>query len=303
MRIIPRTLIAAVIVVACTTFLPQRETAKAASEDRPQIGTLNGQPLLGVKQARAINTFVAKYNRMPSSSADNQEIASITAKQNCPIIQWAVRNAARETAKHSLGINASPGEIAQASNAYWALNGDPKIEFTREQTRQLTRYQALTAVLDQHQDPQKVYQNMLAPIGESQIGWETDLKQVQWQWPQIRDSVAKEAAGVATWTLEGYKKTKEAASQKLLEDQNLDDTVDDQLAAQDAHFRADLNEYRKNRKGNVWLKQGATTSPYMDQARQQFWQSRYAEQQVRLNDPTLASQCQLGSMGVKVASN
>lgn len=301
MRIIPRTFIAAVVVIACTTFLLQGESAKAASDDRPQIGTLNGQPLLGVKQARAINTFVAKYNRMPSGSADNQEVASITAKQNCPIIQGAVRNAAREVAKHGLGIYASPDEIEQASNAYWALNGDPKIEFTREQTRQLTRYQALTAVFDQHQDPEKVFQAMLAPIGESQIGWETDLKQLQWQWPQIRDSVAKEAAEVANWTLEGYKKTKDAASRKLLEDQKLDDGVDNELAAQDPQFRADLNEYRKNRKGNVWLKQGATTSSYMDQARQQFWQSRYAEQQVALNDPKLAQQCQLGSMSVKAA--
>lgn len=296
------TLIAAVL-IALATLLLQNGTVKAESEDRPQIGTLNGQPLLGAKRSHAINTFIAKHNQMPSSAADNQEVADIATRQTCPIIEGAIRNAARDAEKRSLGIYVSPEEIAQASKAYWALHGDPKAEFTHEQTRRLTLYQAETAVFDQHQDPEAVYQKLLAPIGESHTGWEADLRQWQWQWPQIRDSVAKEAAVVAAWTLEGYMKAKDAASQKLLEDQKLDDSVDDQLATQDSQFRADLSEYRKHRNGNIWLRNGAPASAYIAQKRNEFWLSRYAQQQLTLNDPKLANQCELTNAGVKIAGS
>src|SRR5262249_60600185 len=141
------------------------------SDDRPQIGTLNGQPLLGAKRSHAINTFIGKHNQLPTSAADNQEVTDIATKQTCPVIEGAIQNAARDAQKHSLGIYVSPEEISQASKEYWALNGDPKAEFTREQTRRLSLYQAETAVFDQHQDPEAVYQKVLAPIGESHTAW------------------------------------------------------------------------------------------------------------------------------------
>jgi hypothetical protein len=110
----------------------------------------------------------------------------------------------------------------------------------------------------------------------------------------------------AAITMDGWKQAHEAQFQKIMADRKLDDSVDAQIAAGDPQFRTYLNEYHQR---GTWVTpveyqsdMPQADAAYLKQKRSEFWQSRYAQQQVTLNDPALADQCQLGStLGVKIA--
>src|SRR5215813_14157537 len=97
----------------------------------PQIGTLNGQPLLGAKPSRALNAFVTKHGHEPQTQADQQEIAALAAKNNCDELGRAVRQSAREQEKQLLAVHVSPDEVAEATKQYWATH-DAAQEFQQQ---------------------------------------------------------------------------------------------------------------------------------------------------------------------------
>jgi hypothetical protein len=162
--------------------------------------------------------------------------------------------------------------------------------------------------LDQGQDPDKVYQAQIAPLGQPKNVWEANL--VQWRDPESRAKLAKTAATFTKLTAADMNKGMAKATQELLEKQKLDDAVDTQLAAEDPQFRTYLDEWRKGFvrptpfewKGPSNME--ASHLNYLKAKRDEFWRARYAEQQVTLNDPTLADQCNLGTtLGAKVAGS
>jgi hypothetical protein len=114
-----------------------------------------------------------------------------------------------------------------------------------------------------------------------------------WSRPEGRAALAKMASNASQWTVDKVKQGQDASSRAALERRKVDDAVDEQLATQDQQFRADLATERKGASGNVWKWTAGPQSEHLVQTRQQYWQARYAEQHVTLNDPNLAAHCQL----------
>ena len=288
-----------IAILVGTTAAFQLRDADVSADERTQIGTINGKPLLGAKPSQALNTFTMKHGQPPATDTDRQELAAITTKNDCEAVNTAIKGAARDSEKARLGVYVSPDEVAEATKQYWAIH-DPSQDMQKQRAHWIANSQAASAVFDQHQDPEKVYQTLLAPIGENHQAWEINLK--RWSRPEARAALTKMAAAASNWNVETFKKGMQSSAQQMLERRKVDDAVDSQLAAQDSHYRTDLAEQKKGASGNIWQGREGPQSDYLIQKRQQFWQSRYAEQQVKLNDPNLATQCQLDSIGVKVAA-
>src|SRR5205085_6219409 len=141
--------------------------------------------------------------------------------------------AVSEIQTRRFAISVSSDEIAEASEAYWKLH-DPKEEFEKNRKRWVNYNEAASEVFDQHQDPEKVYQALMVPLGDPpslarQI-WQANL--VQWSRPEGRASLARMATIAAKWTFDDFKKRLDKPSRQMLEKQKLDDAIDDQLAAQ-----------------------------------------------------------------------
>jgi hypothetical protein len=271
------------ILVGAAAF--QLRKGDVSVDDRAQLGTINGQPLLGEKPSRALNTFIAKHGNAPVTDADKQEVASITAKNNCDAVKESIMEAARGSEKAKLGVYVSPDEVAEATKQYWETH-DPSQDMEHQRAHWIANSQAVAAVLDQHQDSEKVYQTMLAPIGENHQAWQINL--TRWRRPEARTALDNMAAKATRWNLDAWKKGMDDASRAALERRKVDDAVDDQLATQDQQFRADLATQRKGASGNIWRWSGGPQTEYLLQTRQQYWQARYAEQHVTLSDPNLA---------------
>jgi hypothetical protein len=104
------------------------------------------------------------------------------------------------------------------------------------------------------------------------------------------------------WNSETVKPGIAKDMERMLLSRKLDEAVIADLAAKDPQFHKYLEEHQKQ--GGIPLGQGVPiTTPglqYISDKINEFWRSRYAQQQVTLDDPKLASQCQLAAFGVKV---
>jgi hypothetical protein len=281
--------------------------AAALAADGPQIGTINGQPIFGKNPQRTIDSFISKHGKPPASSADQQELASIAAQDNCNIVRDKVSQVAEAGLKTRYAIAVSPEEVA-VSKQYWQTH-DPNAELQQSQTQYTTWSQAATDLYEKNQGPEAVYQAVIKPFDSSRgvpeqasrLAYQANL--VRWRDPAVRAKLASSAVHWNKTTVADRKKGQDRADQLLLEKRKLEDAIDNQLAAQDPQFRSDLAQLRQTRAAqynNPWLERPG--SDYMKQKRGEFWQAHYAQQQVTLNDPKLADQCQLGStLGVKVA--
>ena len=104
------------------------------------------------------------------------------------------------------------------------------------------------------------------------------------------------AAGPREWSLEKAKEGMVKGMERMLLSQKLDEAVIAKLTAEDPQFRADLKQ-------NPLYPGEPLNTPglqYMSDKINEFWKSRYAQQQVTLDDPKLADQCRLAAFGVKL---
>lgn len=265
-----------------------------------QIGTIAGQPIFRpIRDQAAIHVFKMENGRLPTSSADEQEVTRIATKMTCDELVRRIRDAVRETQMRRFGISVSQAEIDEYLT-----------EYLDQQKRQLTALnEAASEIVDQKQDPEKVYGKLIAPLGPPNglpIDWRTILSKLYS--PPARARLAKDAAAAANTTVEDAKKAPGqplvSFAIRVLEQRKLSDAVDSQLAAGDPLFRAYLDEWRKGLMvtPTSW---GASTdmprehSSYLAQKRMQFWHIAYMELPITLNDPTLADKCQLE----KIAAN
>ena len=294
MKLIRGIAIAGVMIVpiACQFY---NGTVKAQTETRTEIGTVDGKPIFDKNMdARAVSYFVLSHHREPATAADNQEVAASAAKSRCDDIKRQLLNAARETQKRHFAITVTPDEVAAASKAYFATH-DPAADLREYQQRQVAYSTAASLVYDQGQDPQKVYQTVILPIDSSPVSqsvWQANL--VRWRDPEVRKKLAQQAANASKVTASGLRESFDKTNLDLLESQKLDAEVDTQLAAADPQFRAYLNEFKPRGQGNA-VSGLVDHMNYVTAKRNDFWQARYSEQQVRLNDSSLSSQCNLGA--------
>jgi hypothetical protein len=260
----------------------------------PQIGSVNGKPVFAPNDAETI--FAARHGKSATTVEDKQEVAALAAQRNCDVIKVQVAHDAREQAKQEFAIAVSPQELEQANSEYIATH-DPAAELQKQ--RQLfTTLNLAASEVDQGQNPDSVYQSLLAPIGVTKNVWEADL--VQWrEHPESRTHLAQTAATFSEWTPQDVKQQMSSATRQLLERKKLEEAVDAQLAAQDPTFRTYLAEEQKDTVRHGAFARSAvvphTASTYLDQKRKEFWQARYAQQRITINDPNLAQQCQLGA--------
>ncbi len=266
----------------------------ALAQTSPQIASVNGKPVLAPDDAARI--FATQHSRQATTAADKQEVATLATQRKCDVIKLQVAHDAREQAKQEFAIAISPQEIEQA-NKEWEATHDPAAEL-QKQRQFFTTLNFAASEIDQGQNPDTVYQSLLAPMGVTKNEWEADL--VQWrEHPESRTHLAQTAATFSKWTPQDVKQQMSKGTQKFLEQRKLDEAVDAQLAAQDPRFRAALAEEQKSTvrrgafAGSSRVSQAAFD--YLKQKRNEFWQARYAQQQVTFNDPILAEQCQLSA--------
>jgi hypothetical protein len=289
------------------------ETAYAQGAGRAQIGTVDGLPIFQPRERNAEGSFGMRHGgKLPETAAENQEVAAIAEQSKCNDLQGQIVRAVRESQKRRFGVSVSPNEVAEASKAYWTLH-DPVADFEKDRKRWVTYNEAASEVFDQHRDPDKVFQTLMVPLGDppslAPQMWKANL--ALWSTPKGRAGLARRAAAAEKRSLEDYKKGFDIATRRLLEDRKLDDAVDTHLAAEDPQLRTYLDEWRKSVvRVNLYEWRGPSPSmpiahrSYLEEKREEFWQARYAEAPVSLDDPSLADRCQLGfKLGVKVAGS
>lgn len=289
-----RSALLAILVVSIAAVLSVAAIFEVALSRRNyRIGTVNGQPILRpVKDQAAIQAFKMDNGRLPTSNADEQEVARIATKMTCNELIGRIRDSVRETQMHRLGISVSQTEIDEYLK-----------EYLEQQKRQLTALnEAAFEIVDQKRDPEEVYEKLIAPLGPP-TDWRTILRDVYS--PPARAKLAKDAAAAANATVEDAKKAPGQPLVRLavrvLEQRKLSDAVDSQLAAGDPLFRTYLDEWRNGliRTPTSWT--APTNMPreqlsYLAQERMQFWQAAYTELPITLEDPALADECQLGKV-------
>jgi hypothetical protein len=126
--------------------------------------------------------------------------------------------------------------------------------------------------------------------------WEHNL--VVWSKPEARTKLARMAVAASAnkWNTEQVEKGSAKSLEHMLLNEKLDQAVIAKLAAEDPQFGADLKE------NPLWPGEPLNTPGllYMGRKIEEFWRSRYGQQQVTLNDPKLANECQLADFGLKV---
>jgi hypothetical protein len=299
MKVIRLIAVVALAVVGISLVLERRTgLAKAEMTSGLKVGTLNGQPLF-VRKRNSAAAFALQHDRPPGNSlADQQEVAAIATKQLCDGIKSEIQLAARNAAVKELHVSVSQDE---AKEKMAKLHHDPDwgIEAARKQW--VTNSLAATEVFDEHQDPEKVFDTVILPAWkgipreQAHRAWESNL--VTWSTPEARMKLARMAASANKWNAEQIEKGSAKSFEHMLLNEKLDQAVIARLAAEDPQFRADLKD-NPLRPGGEPL--NTPDLLYMSRKIEEFWKSRYGQQQVTLNDPKLADACQLADFGVKV---
>jgi hypothetical protein len=275
--------------------------AKAEMTSALRVGTLNGKPLF-VPKRNSEAAFASRHDRPPSNSpADEQEVAAIATKQLCESIKSEIQVAARNAGLKELHISVSQDEVA---NKMAKVQHDPDWGIETQRKQWIANNLAATEVFDEHQDPEKVFETLILPMWkgmpreQAHRAWEYNL--VAWSTPEARMKLAKMAAAASAnkWNTEQVEKGSAKSFEHMLVDEKLDQAVIAKLAAQDPQFRADLKE------NPLWPGEQLNTPGllYMGRKIEEFWKSRYGQQQITLNYPKLADECQLADFGVKVGN-
>lgn len=302
MKVVRLIAVVAVAIVGILLVLERGTGLHAKGETTTgfKVGTLNGQPLL-VRKRNSAAAFALQHDSPPSNSpADQQEVAAIATKQVCESIKSEIQLAARNAAVKELHISVSQDEVA---NKMAKVHHDADWGIGAQRKQLIANNLAATEVFDEHQDPEKVFDTVILPMWkripreQAHRMWEHDL--VTWSTPEARMRLAKMAAASAnTWNTEQIEKGSAKSYEHMLVNEKLDQAVIARLAAEDPQFRADLKD------NPLWPGEPLNTPGlmYMGRKIEEFWKSRYGQQQVTLNDPKLVQECQLADFGVKVAN-
>ena len=292
------------ITIATCILLSSALFAQTATTVKPS-GTVNGKPIpqeiFNWPRERAVDSFILKNGREPSSPADEQAVDAIAHQQQCDRLKAFIEQTTRDSVAQQLGIVVTQTDIQAARE--WLTREDPAIQAARIHQTGAAVLGALAAVFDQHRDPDQVYSQMLAPIGLPKNLWKAYLHDAAT--PDGRANLTKLYTPQLMTTAETLKKSMESSDIliRLATKNKLDEAVDEQIAAGDPTFRNYLQE-QSARSQNLNPKQQwmpASHFAYLKQKRAEFWKAQISKVQVFLSDPSIAKSCGLGAMGIHVS--
>jgi len=268
--------------------------AGAAAWCQSVTGSAAGQPLAVPPPLRAavVGKFWVQHGRAP---AGEQEIQEAMARQQCDDLRGQIMAAEVKFQKARFGISASAEEGAALSKIYWNLH-DPEAEASKIRADARVLGAALAQVYDQGRSAEPIYRDLIAPTGMPQAIWQSNLE--LGRNAEFRAKLGRVAANTtAQAVMKGTDKTNVA----LVERRRLDDAVDRELTAQDPEFGRYLDVlHRTTRVINPFESQGSGMPPdqmiYIQRKRAEWWQARYAETKVVVNDPTLRDRCRLDAL-------
>ncbi len=265
------------------------------AQTAPKItGTINGVPIsdkaLNIERSTAVAHFFAKQHREPTSPADQQQVDAYWHDMRCERLKFAIEGGMKQAVTEQLGIAVTKEDLEAAQKAYPLLS-DPNMP--AQAAAMLT---AISAVLDKHQDPDQVYDQIIKPYLSKQE-WELCLHNVST--PESRQSYTKKLAGQMSQTPEVVKK--QAANIEnwrfIAEFRKMRQAVDRQLASSDPTFASYLKIY-----GNGRFVPNDPRFAYLAQKRTAFWNAQFAKINLYVSDPTLVSSCDLSGVGIEIAS-
>lgn len=265
-------------------------TAQQSPANAQAVGAVNTTPLRISLASRpvAVTQFRAKHLRGPEGPADEAEIKSIMQDNECRQIHGAVDQAAVQAQVTRLRITVSDAEAQTRNAEYWRMNS-AQAELDQFSANANAMAKALSDVYERGQDPDRVYQEQLAPRGYPRSAWQGNLEAGRTAEGRARFAVPPGASADAV-----VKGTLHLIKQRI-ERERLDAAVDDQIAPQDPQFRADLDEERQHAKHPSSSSKEisgvrAAHLEYLRAGRAAYWQARHAEVKVALFDPALAAQ-------------
>lgn len=294
----------AIVVIAVGGFVLNlgHTTAQDKGPQPAPIGTVDGRPLAPqISRSSAVARFRLRNLRAPSGPADEQQVANLLAQATCDYIKGQIQSAAITAQERRFAISVSTAEGEALWRQYWTLH-DAEAEAKTARDNATAYVMALTQVYDNGMDPQEAYQRFVRPQGIPENVWQANLE--LGRTPEGRaklgalgsvtaDALRKSASGVQ-------------AQVGLLEKQRLDDAVDQEIASTDPTFRAYVDELHRNTTKPTPFSSTTKMQPldqkkYIDTKRAEWWASRYAEVNLVLYDASIATQCGLASMGVKIS--
>ena len=235
---------------------------------------------------------MVNHQRQPTSAAaDQQEIAATEQTLTCRYLKTAIQQAGVARAKADLGVSATPQDIAAAKLQLNFIAHDPQKLWAAAQERTQALVAGLTAVYDQAQDAQQVYQEIIAPHNIDRQDW---LVQVyNHRTKAQRDRLAQTLNRTPDFYAKGQRDPN--TIKYFAEGQKLEGAVDQHLAATDPTFSTYWNEAARNTThpdpANTIVGGVYSHIRYLAQKRAAWWQAENAKVQMNLNNPSVAAQC------------
>ena len=277
------------------TIIAFAQAPTAQTNTAALSGTIDGGPLpsrLANVQDEAVTSFMVNHQRQPTSSdTDQQEITTTEQMLTCRYLKTAVQAAGIIRAKADLGVSVTPQDIAVAKQQYNYKAPDPQILWAQEQERTHALVAGLTAVYDQSQDPQQVYQQMIAAHKIGQKDWLVQMYSHRTK--AARDRLAQTLNRTPDYYAKGLSDPN--TIKYFAEGLKLQTTVDRRLAATDPTFSTYLNEYNLKATHpdpySTAVALPLAHVQYLAQKRAAWWQAENSKVQLSLSNPSVASQC------------
>jgi hypothetical protein len=266
--------------------------AGAAVWCQSTVGSANGQPLMSKVPERTsvIGAFWITNGRAPT---DEIEIQAAMTRRQCEDLRGQIMAAVVHTEKERFGIAVSAAEGAALSKVYWELH-DPESEAAKRRSNAQALEAALVQVYEQGKAAEFVYQQSVASSGMPRAVWESNLE--LGRNADFRANLKK----TANISAQAVMKSTDKANVALIERRKLDQAVDNELAIQDSEFGKYVDLlHRSTHEMNPFESQMSAVPSaqlkYILRKRAEWWQNRYSETKVVINDPLLRQRCQLGT--------
>jgi hypothetical protein len=225
------------------------------------------------------------------------EIQSVQERKVCAGLHSVIAQAVEARANRELGVYATDAEVEAYHKNMPGVSKESQA-FYRERLQTLV--DGLSAVYDHGQDPQQVYQQLVAPHNISKESWAQNVYLGKSK--EVRDRLARDLAGA---TPEGFAKIHANFNARpAVEDEKRKAALDALLAASDPKFKAYLDEWNANTThpspGHTRTSVGGGVKEYLEQKRGVWWKAETAKLNVTLSDPSLYAACGLPAMSVTV---
>ncbi len=249
-------------------------------------GTVNGKQIpddyLNPSHEHLQGQFAAKYGHNPSEGEQALVNTTVLTDWQCNKLHAMIRKAARDAVIQQFGIAVTQQDLETASKLFPISVGDTG-------TMQML-LNALSAVYDNHEDPEIVYNRMLAGKIPHNL-WLMQLNEAST--PEGRSKLETKYQSLIRLAPKIVSSPRLEYWQSTVINNKLNEAVDQELARIDPTFRAYLEATPVNKQGvrtNNW---STPQGRYLAQRRQDFWTSQDSKVDVYLSDPSIGKACGL----------